>query len=420
MTDLLNTFDINIPNTEQLKPKADPVPWQLMNVPKHFHKEAIYHDQDYIDFCKKERFGKGDIDKLITVLQKFGGYSDLIMAADHYVMIKKKQRLMPLLAKKISREEINIIVDGMYSEEQRSYAFAPGKQLDEAYEVYEDNVELPYRNRVNVCSFQSRMGRALKITLRDLPAIPPSYDDLNVPQIIRDNATPVEGLVAICGQTGSGKTTLCASILRAIKEDSYNSRVTLTYEKPIEFQFDVLSGYNPIFPHTIGEFGDFKTFHEGLINALRCTPEVIFLGESREKETFETLPKIAESGHLGITTLHARSIANIFTRIGNEVDSSQMYGIIRQTLQYMHLAVYQWLAPTIDGEVMPLQEILLFTNEVKEEILSLPNEQLISGIDKAVQKHGQCFRSQVEKAYQENKISKHTYRNAILSSGEKD
>ncbi|MEZ9699274.1 ATPase, T2SS/T4P/T4SS family [Vibrio sp. 10N.261.46.E12] len=420
MTDLLNAFEIKVPNTDQLKPKLEPVPWFLLNVPKHFHKEPLYHDPDYIEFCKSERFAKGDIDKLIIILQKYGGYADLILAADHYVMIKKKQRLMPLLARKISREEINIIVDGMFTEEQRSYAFSPGKQLDESYEVYEDKVELPFRNRVNVCSFQSRMGRALKITLRDLPAIPPSYDDLNVPQIIRDNAVTVEGLVAICGQTGSGKTTLCASILRAIKEDPHNSRVTLTYEKPIEFQFDVLPGYNPIFPHTIGEFGDFKTFHEGLTNALRCTPEVIFLGESRERETFETLPKIAESGHLGITTLHARSIANIFTRIGNEVDPSQMYGIIRQTLQYMHLAVYQWLAPTVDGEVMPLQEILLFTNEVKEEILSLPNEKLIAGIDKAVQKHGQCFHSQVEKAYREKRISKQTYRNAILSSGEKE
>ncbi|MFA0672846.1 ATPase, T2SS/T4P/T4SS family, partial [Vibrio sp. 10N.222.51.A6] len=344
------------------------------------------------------------------------GYADLIIASDSFILRKKHSVIMPLLKRPISQAEVSEITEHMFSAEMRSYAFEPGHEIDDAYVVDDpSNEELPFRNRVNVCTMNSMKGRGLKITLRDLPVIPPSYEDLNVPEIIRKNAAPVQGLVVICGQTGSGKTTLCASILREMKENNEDPRVILSYERPIEFQFDVISGINPIWQHTIGEFGDFKTFHEGLKNALRCSPESIFLGESREKETFETLPKISESGHHGLTTMHAKSIANIFTRIGNEVDPSQMYGIIRQTLQYMHMGVYQWLAPTVDGKVTPIQEILVFSAELKNELLSLQNEDLIQGINLAVEKYGQPFKQSASKALSEGLITKTTYNMAVLS-----
>lgn len=414
--DLVNIFDIDVPGYQAdaaVSPHEEDI--HLEHVQTEFKKESLFHDPEYVAMCKRDRLEGKDIDNLLTILERHGGFSDVVIASEEYIVRKRDKKIVKLLTRPVSNEEMKGLIEHMYDMDRYFHATKPGKEVDESYQVHSKQFEHPLRNRVNICSFQTRFGTGVKITLRELPAVPPSYDDLGVPSIIREHATPRQGLVCVAGETGSGKSTLCASIIRAIKENANEHRLTLTYERPIEFVYHHISGFNPVYQHTVGEFGDFKTFHEGLVNALRCTPEVIFLGESRERETFMTLPKIAESGHLGLTTMHAKSVSHIFSRIANEVDPSFSDGIIRQTVQYMQLAVYQWLAPTIDGKVTAIQEILVFTDEVKKEILSHPPEKLTSAIQAAVLQHGISFERAAKKALDEKIISQKTYDVAIAS-----
>ncbi|MBF4308089.1 hypothetical protein, partial [Vibrio anguillarum] len=120
-------------------------------------------------------------------------------------------------------------------------------------------------------------------------------------------------------------------------------------------------------------------------------------------------------GHLGITTLHAKSISHMFTRVANEVEPSYADGIVRQMVQYMQLAVYQWLAPTKKGGVTPIQEILVFNNEIKKGILSGSNEHLMERIQSAVEIHGQSFESAAKRLLDNGTISHETYELATMS-----
>lgn len=416
-TDIGGIFDIQAPTPHiEAEPSArdkeneidsELSPLLRMVAKKDRNNQLFLHPK-YKELFHKNVFEGRDLDTLLVALHESDGFTDLIIPSAGHIQLKHDKAIIPLLSRALSHEEVKEVVEHMYDTDRYHYAMKPGKDVDEPYEVSVKNMRYPLRNRVNVCSYQCQRGRGLKITLRKLPAVAPTYDDLNVPKMIRKHATPRDGLVVVAGETGSGKSTLCASIIDAIKKNEGDPRLTLTYEKPIEFIFYNVPGH-PVFQHSIGEFGDFKTFHKGLENALRNGPEVIFLGESREKETFETLPKIAESGHLGITTMHARSVSNIFTRVKNEVGDMGM-GLVRQMVQYMGLAVYQWLAPCTSGGVVPIQEILHFSEEVKEKILQVEDNKLIEQIANMVKVHGQTLQQSAQAALDAGQITEATYR----------
>ncbi|MFM2668670.1 ATPase, T2SS/T4P/T4SS family [Vibrio mediterranei] len=428
--DLTKIFDIEVnqPESDQLNKQADRaqkpvvVPAHLRNVREEYRDLALFSCPKYIALCEKTTFTGDDLDKLIRCLNENGGYTDLVISSENFIVMKHKKVIHRLLTRPISHDEVKRMVEHMYSADVYHHALEPGQDVDPSYsvdaydygEIPEHGIKsgkeykYPYRSRVNISSFQTFRGRGVKVTHRSLPPKPPTYDELNVSALIRKYATPRDGLVVVCGETGSGKSTLVASIIHALHTNIQDPRFILTYEKPIEFVFYHSGGYNPVWQNEIGEFGDFKTFHQGLVNALRNGPEVIYLGESREPETFVTLPKIAESGHLGITTMHARSISNIFTRAANEVGGNKI-GLIRQMIQYMQLGVYQWLAPTKDGGVAPVQEVLYFSEEIKDAILSCEDNHLITKVDEMVQKHGQSLEQHAKELLTTDIITPRTF-----------
>lgn len=415
---LLGSIDsIDIDETQAIqKDEEDNTPLHLLSVPAPLRNDPLLLSNEYEALCYKTIFEPQDLKPLIIAMSKYGGYSDLIIAANEYIYRKKDQVLTPLLMKPLDAGQVKMLAEYMYDPAQVSDAYSPSSDLDDSYEINYDKSKLPLRARVNICSFLARNDRALKITLRDLPAVPPKLEDLNVHPMIRKYFKARDGLIAIAGQTGSGKTTLAAAMVRAYKEDLDDPSVILTYERPVEFVFDNIRGPNLVFQHTIGKFGDFSTFYDGLVNALRCTPEKIFIGEARDRETFENLPKIASSGHLGLTTLHARSVADIPTRIADEIAPDKAEGVVRQTIQYMHLAVYQALVKKEGGGVVPIVEILYFSDDIKKAILAQPYKDFHKTITEMINKHGVSLEQSAKKAFDSGLISNITYQSLIPDS----
>lgn len=387
----------------------------LRHLPPAYYRDPLIQNDEYKALCIKEPLDGSDINKLLVLMEGNGQFDDLILSSGDFVYRKAKKDLIKLFNQQLTSNELEEMIRYMYPHGQNiiNKVLSPGKDHDDAYDFLSEEAVLEgekrkrYRYRINISSYLENSGRTgLCLIMRRLTTIPLTLEQLGVDPFIIANCTPRSGLVIIAGETGSGKSTLCAAIAAKIRQDTQTSRFMLTYEAPIEYILTEIDGPNPIKQHSVGEFGHFTTFYDGLRNALRRTPEVIYLGESRDRETFMTLPKIAESGHMGLTTTHANSIAAIFSRIANEV-GGDADGVIRSLVVSSHLFVVQYLARN-GNEVVPVQEVLLFTNEVKSKILNAEGN-ILNVIRNVVEEHGQTMLAHAQELLASGKITKATF-----------
>ena len=222
------------------------------------------------------------------------------------------------------------------------------------------------RFRVNAFMQQGRVGMVLRVIPLDVPTI----DGLGVPQILKDVATAKRGLCILVGATGSGKSTTLASMVDWRNENSFGHIITI--EDPIEF----------VHPHkncvvTQREVGvDTDSWGAALKNTLRQAPDVILMGEIRDRETMEHAVAFSETGHLCLATLHANSANQALDRIINFFPEERRAQLLMDLSLNLKALVSQRLIPKQDGrgryavvEIMlntPLISDLIFKGEVSE------------------------------------------------------
>jgi twitching motility protein PilU len=222
------------------------------------------------------------------------------------------------------------------------------------------------RFRVNAFVQQGKIG----MVLRTIPATLPTIDGLNMPQVLKDVSMTKRGLTILVGATGSGKSTTLAAMVDWRNENSYGHIVTV--EDPIEF----------VHPHkncvvTQREVGiDTDSWEAALKNTLRQAPDVILMGEIRDRETMEHAVAFAETGHLCMATLHANSANQALDRIINFFPEERRAQLLMDLSLNLRSLVSQRLIPTQDGlgrvaavEVLlntPLISDMIFKGEVGE------------------------------------------------------
>ncbi|WP_374510368.1 PilT/PilU family type 4a pilus ATPase [Niveibacterium sp.] len=206
------------------------------------------------------------------------------------------------------------------------------------------------RFRTNAFIQQSRVGMVCRTIAQKIPTI----DELGLPPILKDIAMSKRGLVIFVGGTGTGKTTSLAGLVDYRNENSYGHIITL--EDPIEY----------VHPHkncvvTQREVGiDTDSWEMGLKNTLRQAPDVILMGEIRDRETMDYAVAFAETGHLCLATLHANSANQAIDRIINFFPEDRRHQLLMDLSLNLRGMVSQRLIPMKDrkGRV-PAVEILL-------------------------------------------------------------
>ncbi len=222
------------------------------------------------------------------------------------------------------------------------------------------------RFRVNTFMQQSRVG----MVLRTIPSDIPTIDKLKLPEVLKDVATTKRGLCIMVGATGSGKSTSLAAMVDWRNENSYGHIITV--EDPIEF---VHAHKNCVV--TQREVGiDTDSWEAALKNTLRQAPDVILMGEIRDRETMEHAVAFAETGHLCMATLHANSANQALDRVINFFPEERRAQLLMDLSLNLKAMVSQRLIPKQDGkgrvavvEVMlnsPLISDLIFKGEVAE------------------------------------------------------
>ena len=242
------------------------------------------------------------------------------------------------------------------------------------------------RFRVNAFVQQGHVG----LVMRTIPQTLPTIDALNLPKVLKDIASTKRGLVIFVGATGSGKSTSLAAMVDYRNENSFGHIITI--EDPVEF----------VHPHkncivTQREVGiDTEGWEAALKNTLRQAPDVILMGEIRDRETMEHAVAFAETGHLCMATLHANSANQALDRIINFFPEERRAQLLMDLSLNLKALVSQRLLPRQEGkgrvaavEVMlnsPLISDLIFKGEVAEikEIMKRSREQGMQTFDQSL------------------------------------
>ena len=242
------------------------------------------------------------------------------------------------------------------------------------------------RFRVNAFIQQGKVGMVMRVIPNTLPTI----DGLGVPKVLKDVAMSKRGLCIIVGATGSGKSTTLAAMIDWRNENSYGHIITV--EDPVEF----------VHPHkncvvTQREVGlDTDTWEAALKNTLRQAPDVILMGEIRDRETMEHAVAFAETGHLCMATLHANSANQALDRIINFFPEERRAQLLMDLSLNLKAMISQRLVPKQDlkgrqavVEVMlnsPLISDLIFKGDVSEikEIMKKSRNMGMQTFDQAL------------------------------------
>jgi twitching motility protein PilU len=222
------------------------------------------------------------------------------------------------------------------------------------------------RFRVNAFVQQARVGVVLRTITTQIPRI----EDLGLPDVLKDVVMTKRGLVIVVGATGSGKSTSLAAMLGYRNENSYGHIITI--EDPIEYVHDHKNCL--VTQREVGV--DTESWHAALKNTLRQAPDVILIGEIRDRETMDHAIAFAETGHLCLGTLHANSSNQALDRIINFFPEERRAQLLMDLSLNLKGMISQRLIPRRDGpgrvaaiEIMlntPLISDLIFKGEVHE------------------------------------------------------
>jgi twitching motility protein PilT len=305
-----------------------------------------------------------EIDKLFRALVKLEG-SDLHLKVGRPPYIRVRGSLRPMNRGPIDGPEMDRLCAPLLDGRRRKIFDETGG-VDFAHTTDVDGEK--WRFRVNFLQQQGFMGMVARRVNRSIP----DFAKLNLPPVIEELCKYDQGMVLLAGVTGSGKSTTIASMLNWINAN-YRKHI-LTLEDPIEFTFT--EDKCLINQREIGI--DVRDFELGMKHAVREDPDVMLVGEMRDRETFLTAIQAAETGHLVFGTIHASTAPSTIGRI-LDLFPQDMHPALRSAIAFnMKAIVAQKLLPSIKPGVgrVPTVEIMTFNAMARKLILEERDEKL--------------------------------------------
>lgn len=349
-------------------------------------------DDFYDSFISKRQ--DLEIDKLFRACVKLEG-SDLHLKVGQPPIIRVNGTLRPLSRGPVDDEEMVRLTFPLMNERNRKI-FERDGGADFAYTLEVEDVR--WRFRVNLLQQLGHVG----LVARKVNSWIPDFETLNLPSSIEKLCHYDQGMILLAGVTGSGKSTTIASMLNHINHE-YRKHI-LTLEDPIEFVFTEEKCL--INQREIGM--DVVDFEIGMKHAVREDPDVMLVGEMRDKETFMTAIHAAETGHLVFGTIHASSAS---TTIGRILDlfPQDMHSALRSAMAFnMKGIIAQKLLPSIREGVgrVPTVEIMTFNPTVRKLILDEMDNKLPDAIRMGREEGMQDFTMSLKQLVEEDYIDR--------------
>lgn len=327
--------------------------------------------------------------------------SDLFFSVGAPINIKIEGVVMPVNAQNLNSETVQRIAYEIMTPEQTA--------------LFEQDMEMNFSYRVKgIGNFRINVFRQrgnIAIVVRYVRSSVQSTEELNLPPIIKNLIMEKRGLILVVGATGSGKSTTLATMIE--HRNSISSGHVLTIEDPIEYLFR--HNKSIVNQREIG--ADTLSYENALVSAMREAPDVLMIGEVRNRETLRHALIFAQTGHLCLSTLHANNSYHALNRIVNFFPYDARPSVLSDLSMCLRAVISQRLVRGVDGKQLPAVEILLNTSLIADMIKKGEIEGIRDAIQQSVSPGSQTFEQALYKLYKSGKVSKEeALRNADSAS----
>lgn len=332
--------------------------------------------------------------------------TDISIQTDRPVIVEVDGVLYPITRRAMDSADLTNILMRIYGPDALA-KLASGTDLDLSYEVRPERLTR-YRFRTNITAILSKGRDSVQITMRSLPSLPPTMEDLGIEDQIVRNWAPRQGLVLVTGPTGSGKTTLLASGCRMLIEREQGCGKLLTYEAPIEYVYDGITG-----PRSLVAQSEIprhlQSFAAGVRNALRRKPNIILVGEARDRLTMSAAIEAGQTGHLVYSTVHTVGVAATVRRIISVFEPGERSERAYALMETLRMIVTQALVPKVGGGRIGLREYLVFDDNIREQLLDMPIDRWTTESQRFLVRYGRTMEQSANMAFEKGLIDRRTY-----------
>lgn len=315
--------------------------------------------------------------------------SDIFISVGAPISIKINGNTIPVNQQIIKPEMVRAMMAEMLTERQVA-------EFDQNFEL-NTSYPMPGLGSFRISCFMQRATPA--VVVRYIPGEVPPFDSLGLPPILKDIVLEKRGLILMVGATGSGKSTSLAAMLD--HRNALMSGHIITIEDPIEFLFKHKRSI--VNQRELGT--DAKSYQVALKNALRQAPDVILIGEIRDREAMSMAIAYAQSGHLCLATLHANNSYHALNRIISFYPLENRPALLQDLSASLKCVVSQRLVRNTKGDRIPAVEVMLNTRHIAEMI----EDGQVNGIKEAMEKSlspgSQTFEQSLFKMYRDGVIS---------------
>ncbi len=316
--------------------------------------------------------------------------SDLFISTGSPISIKILGNIMPVNQTIVDGEMARKIADELMNEKQAA-------QFEDEWEMNFSHVVRDVgRFRVNIFRQRNHIG----MVIRYLRSGTPGIDKLRLPRLLKELVMEKRGLVLVVGSTGSGKSTTLAAMIE--HRNAMKSGHILTIEDPMEFVFK--NEKCVINQREVGT--DTHSYENALVNAMREAPDVMMIGEVRDKETLKHALLYAQTGHLCISTLHANNSYHALNRIINYFPHEARASLLSDLSMSLRAIISQRLAKANDGTMAAAVEVMLNTKLVAEHIRKGEIEEIREAMEQSLTPGSKTFEQALFELYQQGAISK--------------
>lgn len=318
------------------------------------------------------------------------GASDIFFTVDSLIKVKLEGKLIPLNKTLLTDEMCQTAAFNIMSDEQIQ-TFKETMEYD--FAISPEGIQA--RFRVNVFRQKGFIGMVLRLIPSDIPSIA----QMNLPEILSELIILKRGLLLMVGGTGSGKSTTLAAMVN--HRNTNLSGHILTIEDPIEFSHPNIKSI--INQREVGV--DTLSYRNALKASLREAPDVILVGEIRDRETMESTLELANTGHLALSTLHANNANQAMERVINMFPQDAHKQLLMDLSVNIKAIVSQRLVLGVDSKRCAAMEILINTPHIAELILQGDLEEIKAAMEESGKKGMQTFDMALLSLYKQSRIS---------------